>query len=444
MAIHPIESRYGTPEMRRVWSEEARLRRCLEVEVALARAEESLRMVPRGTSAALERGARRVTLARVKTLEARIGHDLMALVKALAERSGPQGEYAHYGATSYDIVDTALALQMEESLGLLEAKLHALLGVLVARARETRRLVCAGRTHGQIAVPTTYGMRFALWAEETGRHLERLCQMRPRLLVGKISGAVGTGASLGPRGMEVERRALRRLGLSPVPVASQIVQRDRHAEYILFLAQVATTLDKICTQVRTLQRTEIGEAEEPFGESQVGSSTMPHKRNPIKSEQVCGIARVVRGMAEPALLNNTLWDERDLTNSSAERILLPEASILVDHILQVATGVLRGLRLHEENIRRNLEHAEALSEAVMMALAPHLGRQRAHETVRRTAQRAHTRGQPIIEALQEERDVARHLTRRDLKRLLKPEAYIGSAVERVDAVVARWQRRLKK
>lgn len=451
MSIHPIETRYGTPEMRSIWTEEARMKRSLEVEVALARTEAELGMIPKEAPAAIANGAPKVKLERVKSIEKRTQHDLMALVEALAEQSGPSGEFVHFGATSYDIVDTALALQMRDALDLLDRRLRGLLKVLLDRAVRHRDLVCAARTHGQIGTPTTYGMRFALWADEVARHRRRLQEMRPRVLVGKLGGAVGTQASLGPKGLEVEARTMAHLGLAPAAIATQVISRDIHAEYLFWLAQVATTLDKVCTEVRTLARSELHEVEEPFAEGQVGSSTMPHKRNPVKSEQVCGLARIVRSFVEPGLLNNTLWDERDLTNSSAERVLLPEATILLDHMLVTTAWVLKGLRLFPEDIRRNLGVLGGLelSESVMMRLAPKIGRQRAHEAVRRAAmevraseggtllrrsRKAREKRRPFAEVLAKR--LGGKVSRRELERALRPQNYLGTARERVDRVVA--------
>ncbi|MDI6859790.1 MAG: lyase family protein, partial [Methanocellales archaeon] len=210
------------------------------------------------------------------------------------------------------------------------------------------------RTHGQIGVPTTYGLRFAIWASEVGRHLQRLEQLKPRILVGQMSGAVGTGAAFGPFAREIKERTMQYLGLDAVDVSNQLIQRDRHAELVMFLANVATTLDKIGVALRNLQRSEIAELEESFGPKQIGSSTMPHKRNPIKAEQVCGLARIIRAQVEPALLNNTLWDERDLTNSSCERVVFPEVMILTDHMIKTMTDIIQNLQFHPENIRKNL------------------------------------------------------------------------------------------
>ena len=440
MAIHPIDSRYGTPEMRAVWTEEHRFSCIIQAEAALARAEAACGLIPGEDATKIGKGAKRASLQRAKEIEAEIHHDMMAVVKALSEVSGEAGRWVHFGATSNDILDTATGLQLKESLALLEAKLVRLLSVLLRRAGETRVLVCAARTHGQIGIPTTYGMRFALWASEVARHLERLREIRPRVEVGKLTGAVGTMAALGKDGFAVQERMMEDLGLCPVDITNQIVPRDRYAEYFMFLAGLATTLDRIAIIVRTLQRTEIGELEEPFGSKQVGSSTMPHKRNPIKSEQVSGLARIVRAAVEPALQNNTLWDERDLTNSSCERVTFPEATVLTDHILQVMTGVLDGLTINKENVRKNLTILDGIpmAESVMVELTKRgMKRQDAHETVRVASMEALRKKEDLAVILAEEPEVKKFLTRRELKSLLDPSKYIGTAPEQVDRVILR-------
>ncbi len=368
MAVHPIEERYGTKEMRAVWSETNRFSAIVSAEVALARAEAHHGMIPAAAAEEIEGKAHTASLERAKAIELEISHDMMAIVKAISEVCGESGRWVHYGATSNDILDTATGLQLGQSLDLLDSKLRSLLAVLLKRAEETKTLVCIGRTHGQQGVPTTYGLRFAIWASEVARHIERLGQMRPRVVVGQMTGAVGTQAALGPKGMDVQATMMANLGIGSVDVSNQVIARDRYAEYFMFCANVATTLDKIGIEVRSLQRTEIGEVEEAFGEKQVGSSTMPHKRNPIRSEQVCGLARIIRSAVEPALQNNTLWDERDLTNSSCERVIFPEASILTDHCLRLMAGVLEGLVINRAAIRRNLEflHGINMAEAVMI------------------------------------------------------------------------------
>jgi adenylosuccinate lyase len=438
MAIHPIEFRYGTPEMRQIWSEEHRFSCMVTAEVALAKAEAIHGLVPRESAEEIARCAQTATLARAKEIENEIGHDMMAIVRAISEVCGSAGGWIHYGATSNDILDTATGLQIKGSLTLIEEKLLDLLRVLLDRAEQTKSLVCASRTHGQIGVPTTYGLRFAIWASEVGRHIQRLREMRPRVEIGQLTGAVGTQASLGDKGMDIQKSMMKLLGLGAVDVSNQLVARDRYAEYFMLCAQIATTLDKIGVELRTLQRTEIGEVEEAFGKMQVGSSTMPHKRNPVKSEQVCGLARIIRGSVEPALLNNTLWDERDLTNSSAERVLFPEASVLTDHILAVMIRVLSGLTIRRINVRKNLDLLQGvnLAESVMIELTRKgMNRQEAHERMRTASMQALEQGRQLAEVLAEDHLVSTYVSVEDLALLLEPDRYIGTAVAQVDAVI---------
>jgi len=440
MAIHPIEYRYGTLEMKEIWTENARLRKFLEVEAALAKAEADIGLIPKKSAKTISASVNKVKVERVKDIEDKIRHDVMAMVLALAEVCGDDGKWVHFGATSNDITDTGLALQFRDATALLEEKLKRLRSVLLSQAKKHKCTVCAGRTHGQIGIPTTYGLRFAIWACEVERHLQRLEELKPRILVGQMSGAVGTGAAFGSSAREVEKRTMKYLGLGAVDASNQVIQRDRHAEYVSFLANVATTLDKICIEVRNLQRSEIAEVEEEFGRGQVGSSTMPHKRNPIKSEQVCGLARVIRGHVEPALLNNTLWDERDLTNSSCERIILPESTILTDHILKLTTDALESLRFNQENIKRNLMMLKGLNmaEAVMIELAKKgVGRQDAHAIIRDCAMKARETGEHMKDILCKEPRITKYLAPDEIKRLMNPENYLGNAVERVEEIVKR-------
>jgi adenylosuccinate lyase len=434
MAIHPIEYRYGTPEMRAVWSEENRFACIVRAEVALARAGSEFGLIPTVAADIIAQNASRARLSRAKEIEAEINHDMMAIVKAIAEECGEAGGWIHYGATSNDILDTATGLQLKEALELIDAKLRSLLAILLKRSGETKHLVCAARTHGQIGVPTTYGLRFAIWAAEVARHLDRLEELAPRVAVGQLTGAVGTQAALGEKGIEIQERMMEILDLNPVEVSNQVISRDRYAEYFMFLANVATTLDKIGITLRSLQRSEIAEVEEAFGKKQVGSSTMPHKKNPIRSEQVCGLARIVRSAVEPALQNNTLWDERDLTNSSCERVLFPEATVLADHIIRLMTTVLEGLTLREANIRKNLHllHGINMAESVMIRLAEKgMDRQQAHEQVRVASMEALAKEKPLDEVLAENRQVMACLSRDEIRELLDPDRYIGTAVEQV-------------
>ena len=439
VAIHPIEYRYGTAEMKYVWSQENRLSRILQTEAALALAEADMGLIPAEAAEIISESIGLVKVERVNEIEAEIHHDMMAVVLAISEqcRDGA-GKWVHFGATSNDILDTATALQIKDAIDILDDKLKILLKALLDKAEAHKHTVCCGRTHGQIGVPTTYGLRFAIWASEVARHLERLAQLTPRATVGQMTGAVGTQAAFGSSGVMVQKLTMQHLGIGSVDVSNQIIQRDRHAEFVMWMANTVTTLDKIGVEIRSLQRSEIAEVEESFGKKQVGSSTMPHKRNPIKSEQICGLARIVRSMVEPELLNNTLWDERDLTNSSCERIVFPEACVLTDHIIKLGISVIEHLRFYPENIRRNLELLRGLNmgEAVMIELAKRgVGRQEAHELVRSSAMKAHETGQHFKNVLLEAPEVSRFLSARDIENLVNPDKYIGTAVEQVESLV---------
>jgi len=421
--------------MKAIWEEDFRLRCLFKVEAALAKAEEDVGLLPKGVAADIAEAADKANPDRAKLIEDEIGHDMMAVVLAMAEVCPSSGEWIHLGATSNDILDTATGLQIKASLDVLEPKLKRLLSILLDMAMKNKNLVCAGRTHGQIAVPTTYGLRFAIWASEIARHIERLQQLRPRVAVGKMSGAVGTQAAYGAHGIEIQKKVMAHLGLGEVDVSNQVIQRDRHAEMVCWMALVASTLDKIFVEIRTLQRTEIAEVEEGFDKKQVGSSTMPHKRNPVKSEQICGLSRIVRAQVLPAFENIPLWDERDLTNSSCERVVFPEAFIITDHLITLATSVLTNLRLRPENIERNLCMLNGLNmaENVMVELAKNgAGRQQAHEIMRQSAMLAFEEKRELADVLLEQTIVTQHLSPDELRSLLDPHQYIGTAVQQVE------------
>lgn len=441
MPVHPIEYRYFHPEMRGIFAEEARLQRWLDVEAALAWAHAEVGNIPREAAEEIERKAKVgvVRLERVKEIERETRHDVMAMVRALAEVCEEEAsKYVHFGATSYDIVDTALALQLRDALKVLERDLKALLRVLLDLAERHKKTVCIGRTHGQHAVPTTYGMKFAIWAHEVSRHLDRLEELRERLLVGKMSGAVGTMASFGERGFEIQRLTMERLGLKPALIASQVIQRDRHAELQCLLALIAGSLDKMGREIRNLQRTEIAEVYEPFDPKQIGSSTMPHKRNPFKCERICGLARIIRASVLPSLETIALEHERDLTNSSVERITIPEGLILIDYMLRLMTDILEGLRFNRENIERNLHLTLGLclTERIMMELVRKgMGRQEAHETLRFLSHRCWREGRPLKDIILQDEELSRIVSPAEVEEWLRPERYIGTAVEQVERVV---------
>jgi len=440
MIVHPIDYRYGTEEMKRIWSEESKIKRMIRVEMALLRALAKKGYLSEQEAIEAKKKAFSITPERVREIENEIRHDIMALVRAITEATNCR--WVHFGATSNDIIDTATALQLRDSLKILESKLKRLADLLAQKAVEYKKVICLGRTHGQAALPTTYGFRFALWASEVARHYLRLQQLKERLLVGKMSGAVGTQAAFGKDGFEIEEEVMRLLNLKPAIISSQIVPRDIYCEYLEFLANLATTLEKIALNFRLLQRAEVGEVMERFEAKQVGSSTMPHKRNPIDCENICGLARVVRGFVEPQHQSAILWEERDLTNSSAERITLVEATVLADHILTKTIKVVAGMELNIENIRRNLEMQRGLnlSEAVMIEMTKRgAGRQEAHEILRQASLRAYENNSTLLDELLKDERILKYFRKEELIELLKPENYLGTAFERIDRVV-RWVR----
>ena len=439
--IHPIEYRYGTKEMKRIWSEESKIKRMIWVEVALLKALAKKGYLSFEEVENVRKCAIKINPGRVKEIEEEIRHDIMALVKAMSEVSDCR--WIHFGATSNDIIDTATATQLRDSVLIFEEKIRKLALLLVERAIEYKEVVCLGRTHGQAALPTTYGFRFAVWASEVARHFVRLRQIKERLLVGKMSGAVGTQAAFGKDGFEIENEVMRLLNLKPAIISTQVIPRDIYCEYIEFLANLATTLEKIALNIRILQRAEVAELMEKFETRQVGSSTMPHKRNPIDSENVCGLARVVRGFVEPQHQSAILWEERDLTNSSAERITLLEATILADHILTRLIKIVSGIAIDLENVKKNLEAQRGLnlSEAVMIELTKRgVDRQEAHEILRIASLRAYANKSSLLEELLKEERVLRYLRKEELAELLKPEKYLGTALDRVEKVVE-WVKR---
>ncbi len=447
MNVHPIEFRYFSDEMKSIFTEEAKLENWLRVEAALARAHARLGHIPAGAAKEISRKAslRHVKLPRVKAIEDKIHHDLMAMVKALTEVCGKSaGKYVHLGATSYDIEDTALALQLNSALEVIARQVEGTGRRLLELAKKTKRLVCVGRTHGQHAVPTTYGLKFAIYACEFQRHLERLSAARKRILVGQMTGAVGTQASFGKDAAKLQNLVMKELGLKPVFVSNQVIQRDRHAEVVFCLALAAASAEKIAKEIRNLQRTEIGEVCEPFGAGQVGSSTMPQKRNPHKSERICSLARIIRAQIIPALENISLEHERDLTNSAAERVIFPEAFILTDYVLRQLQEVLGRLFISEKNIRRNLALTGGMimSERVMIGLVERgMGRQEAHELLRLAAGATLASGKPFRAVLLENKRLAAFLKPKDLERCLNPESYIGTAVAQVESVIARLKKK---
>jgi len=440
----PIDFRYGRPQMKRIFEEEARLQRLLDVEAALARAESKVGLVPREAAAEITKKAttKLVTVKRIEELERETRHDLMAVVLALTEAcAGDAGKYVHLGATSNDIQDSATALQLRDAIRVIEEDLDDLIDALADLATKHKKTIMLGRTHGQAAVPITFGLKVAVFASEVARQRERMRQATPRIVVGKMSGAVGTGAAFGPQALEIQTSVMTELGIGFEEAATQVVGRDRHAEFIGILANLAASLEKFCTEVRNLQRTEIAEVAEAFeGKSQVGSSTMAQKENPVASENVCSLARIVRSLVTPALENVPLWHERDLTNSAAERILIPHACVLIDEMMAKTTEIFRTLRVFPDRMKANLEatQGQVMAEAVMMALvAKGLGRQEAHKLVRDAAQNARTKGIHLREALLAEARISKLLSKGEIETAMDPTAYLGQSVSIIDATLKR-------
>ena len=426
--------------MKALFSETAKLEHMLAVEGALAKAHAAFGNIPAKAAEDIRRAAtpKTVTVERVAAIERDIGHDVMAVVLALSEKCGDAGRYVHLGATSNDITDTALALQLRDALGILEEDLGDLKTALLRLAKKHRRTVMLGRTHGQAAVPITFGLKMAVFALEVHRHIERLQQARNRICVGKMSGAVGTGAAFGPKALEIQEAVMKDLGIGYEEASSQVVGRDRIAELIGLLANVAASAEKFATEVRNLQRTEIGEAAEAFGERQVGSSTMANKENPVTSENVCGLARIVRGFVIPAYEDVPLWHERDLTNSAAERIMIPHALILLDDLLAKLANVFETLRVYPERMRENLERTkgQAMAESVMIVLtAKGVGRQEAHKLVQAAAKRAREKDAHLKDALSADPKIAKVLTKKEIDVALDPDHYLGASTEIVDRIV---------
>jgi adenylosuccinate lyase len=440
LPILPIDTgRYGTPEMRRVFEEETRVQKMLDVEAALALAHSQVGNIPRKDAEKIAATAslQHVKLTRIKAIEKEIKHDIAALVRVLAEACGPSGAYVHLGATSYDIVDTANALQLKDAMDIIEKKLSCFKSILQEKTSQYKSTVMVGRTHGQHALPITLGFKFAVWTCEISRHLQRLSDCRERVLVGKISGAVGTQAGLGEHAMRIQELVMKRLGVRAAEISTQIVQRDRYAELVCLLALIASSLDNFATEIRELQRPEIGELFESFeAEKQVGSSTMPHKRNPETCERVCGLARIVRSLVIPALENVTTWHERDLTQSSAERFIFPEACILVDYMLHLMSNIVANLRVDEQRMLRNmaLTQGRTMSEAVMMALTRKgVNRQEAHELLRKLTIKSELEKRHFKEILLEDKFVCSKLSEQEIDAALNPKNYLGTAVEQAES-----------
>jgi adenylosuccinate lyase len=424
--------------MGRIWTEENKYRKWLEVELASTSVLEADGVVPEAEAGEIRERAD-FSLARIEEIEAEVRHDVIAFTTAVAERVGPASRYFHYGLTSSDVVDTAMALQVRDASALLIEGMDGLLGVLDRRAHEFKSTVMVGRTHGIHAEPITFGLKLAIWYDEIRRQRQRLADAAEGMRVGKLSGAVGTFAHLSP---DVERRVMEKLGLRASRASSQVVQRDRHAHYIGVLALAGASLEKFAVEVRHLQRTEVREAQEYFAKGQKGSSAMPHKRNPITSEQISGLARILRGNAMAALENVALWHERDISHSSVERVIFPDSTIVLDYLLEKTRDMLDRLVVYPDRMRENLDltHGLVYSGQLLLELVEQgVPREDAYRWVQRNAMRVWDEGVSFLDGILADADIGKHLKREAIERVFRSDALLDNVQGIFDRVFHRGQ-----
>lgn len=416
--------RYTRPEMGQLWSDQARFEMLLEVEIAASEAQAELGNVPKDALEQIKAKAR-FDIPRIREIEAEVKHDVIAFLTNVGENIGEASRFVHLGMTSSDALDTALALQMRKAGQLLEKDLQELHDAILEKAKQHKYTVGVGRSHGIHAEPLTLGFKLGVWLEEVRRHQIRLQHAIETISVGKISGAVGTFSNISP---EVERIACERLGLKPAPISTQIIQRDRHGEFMCTLALIGSSLDKFATEIRHLQRTDVLEAEEPFEVGQKGSSAMPHKRNPVGSENISGLARLLRANAVAAMENIPLWHERDISHSSVERIILPDSTILLDYMLARFTKIVKGLVVYPDNMMRNMDvfGGVIFSQAVMLKLIDKgLSREQAYKLVQSNAMKAWNKSDGNFKAnLLADTEVMSHLNKGEVEDCFNPQTYL--------------------
>lgn len=425
--------RYTLPEMKEIWSQENKFRKWLEVEIYACEALAEMGIIPEEALKEIKEKAD-FDVKRIDEIEAVTNHDVIAFLTCVGEYVGEASKYIHLGLTSSDVVDTAMAALMKQAAEQILARLKKLYGVLLEKAKEHKNTVMIGRTHGIHAEPMTFGLKMLLWAAETERNIRRLEQAIDTISVGKISGAVGTYANIDPR---VEAHVCRRMGLRPSRISTQVLQRDRHAEYMCTLAIIGSSLDKFATEVRNLQRTDIREAEEYFAKGQKGSSAMPHKRNPITAERISGLARVLRGNALAAMENVALWHERDISHSSVERVIIPDSTITLDYMLYKFTQIVENLLVYPEKMKHNMERTNGLiySQRVLLALVDKgLSREKAYELVQRNAMECWRTGEQFRSLLEKDPEVASLLSGEELDELFNYEYHLRN----LDQIYARF------
>ncbi len=424
--------RYSRPEMASLWTLEQRYHWWLQVEILSCEAWAKLGVIPAEDAATIRERAS-FNVDRVLEIEQQTRHDVVAFTRNVSESLGPERKWVHYGLTSTDVVDTALSAQIQKAVALIRADVEQLLETVKGLAQKHKYTVMMGRTHGVHAEPTTFGLKVALWYAELLRDLERFDAASERMRYGKISGAVGTYANVDP---EVERYVCEQLGLKPSPISTQTLQRDRHAEFLFTISLLGTTLDKVATEIRALQKSEVREVEEPFYQGQKGSSAMPHKRNPVSCEQISGLSRVLRGFVVPALEDVVLWHERDISHSSVERIVIPDATILIDYMLNRMNRILRDLRVYPENMQRNMQRTYGLtfSQRVLTALIDKgVAREEAYDTVQPRAMQAWEEGRQFYDLIQEAPLVREKLSEEELRQCFDPSWHI----KHVDTIFSR-------
>ncbi len=432
--------RYSRPQMKNVWSDENKFNKWLEVEIAVCEAWAELGVIPREAVPKIKLA--RVNLKRMEEILKETHHDVTAFLGSVATSLGNESRFIHLGLTSSDVIDTALSLQLIEAIEILNQDIKELISVLAQQAIKHKYTTMIGRTHGIHAEPLSFGLKLALWTEEMKRHRQRLAAAKRAIIIGKISGAVGTYATLLP---ELEEKACARLRLSPAPISNQIIQRDRHAQFTTTLAIIASSLEKFATEIRALQRTEVREVEEPFGASQTGSSAMPHKRNPELCERICGLARLLRGYALTSMENIALWHERDISHSSTERIILPDSCLILDYCLNLFTSVMRGLQVYPQRMKRNIDLTKGLvfSQRVMLTLIDKgLSRQKAYELVQRNAMKAWEKNRDFLKLLKADTEVTAILPPEELEPLFNEQyylRYIDDIFKRVGLTATQWK-----
>ena len=439
--ILPIDSgRYGSKEMRDIFGDQRRLQYQLDFEAAAAKAQAKIGMMPEGAARQISAAVRsgKVTLARVAKLEAASEHDTAAVVEALSEQVSKSAKpWIHYGLTSNDVVDTSTAMQMRDAFAIIEEKVATLAILLSQKAVKYRNLPAVGRTHGQHASIIAFGLKFAVWASEMARHVERIEQGKKRFLACKTRGVVGTGSLMGNRALDVERLVASSLGLYPVDAATQVVPRERYAEMQFVMALAGSTLDKIAVEIRNLQRTEIAEVAEPFKKGQMGSSAVPVKRNPIKSERTSSLAKMLKSLVSVSMDNISLWHERDLSNSANERFTLPMAAILLDEMLNSMTKVVAELKVDEKRVAENLEmtRGQIFAEFVLEALVKKgVARFEAYRDIQRVAFAALESGEQFSDAVSKDGSISKHLTRKEIAGIFKPKSHLAASEKIIDNV----------